>query len=155
LVYFYIETTYYCAELAARDSLGLSDRLQGQILDTYRRSAITPARGLVLEIDVGSWLNLSLYGPAVRRIVGLDPSTRLLHMGRKRVAQARVPVSLVRASAADISFADETFDAIAMTWTLCSIPNPIGSAGAVEDLAESYLRPLRAAADRILSDAEP
>jgi ubiquinone/menaquinone biosynthesis C-methylase UbiE len=44
---------------------------------------------------------------------------------RKRVAQALVPVSLVRASAADIPFADETFDAIAMTWTLCSIPNPI------------------------------
>jgi ubiquinone/menaquinone biosynthesis C-methylase UbiE len=99
--------------------------MRNQILDTYRHSAITPARGLVLEIGVGSGLNLSLYGPAVRRVVGLDPSTGLLHRARKRVAQALVSVSLVRASAQSIPFADATFDAIAMTWTLCSIPNPI------------------------------
>jgi ubiquinone/menaquinone biosynthesis C-methylase UbiE len=99
--------------------------MRNQILDTYRHSAITPAQGLVLEIGVGSGLNLSLYGPAVRRVVGLDPSTGLLHMARKRVAQTLVSVSLVRASAQSIPFADATFDAIVMTWTLCSISNPI------------------------------
>jgi ubiquinone/menaquinone biosynthesis C-methylase UbiE len=101
--------------------------MRNQILDAYRRSAITPARGLVLEIGVGSGLNLSLYGPAVRRVVGLDPSTGLLHMARKRFGQALVSISLVRASAQSIPFADATFDVIVMTWTLCSIPNPIAA----------------------------
>ena len=99
--------------------------MRNHVLDSYRRSAITAARGLVLQIGVGSGLNLSLYGPAVHRVVGLDPSPGLLRLAKKQASQARVPVSLVRASAEGIPFADAAFDAIVMTWTLCSIPNPI------------------------------
>ena len=101
--------------------------MRNDLLDTYRRSAISSARGQVLEIGVGSGLNLSLYGPAVDRVVGLDPSPELLRLAGKRAAQAPVPVSLVRASAEGIPFADATFDATLMTWTLCSIPNPIAA----------------------------
>jgi len=101
--------------------------MRNHLLDSYRRSAITPARGLVLEIGVGSGLNLSLYGTAVRRVVGLDPSTELLDVARKRLAQALVPISLIRASAEDIPLANAAFDAIVMTWTLCSIPHPIAA----------------------------
>jgi len=101
--------------------------MRNDLLDTYRRSAISSARGQVLEIGVGSGLNLSLYGPAVDRVVGLDPSPELLRLAGKRAAQAPVPVSLVRASAEGIPFADATFDATLMTWTLCSIPNPVAA----------------------------
>ena len=101
--------------------------MRNDLLDTYRRSAISSARGQVLEIGVGSGLNLSLYGPAVDRVVGLDPSPELLRLAGKRAAQAPVPVWLVRASAEGIPFADATFDATLMTWTLCSIPNPIAA----------------------------
>lgn len=99
--------------------------MNNQILDSYRRKTINSAHGLALEIGVGSGLNLSLYGRAVQRVVGLDPSPELLHLARKRGAQALVPVSLVRASAEGIPFANASFDAVVMTWTLCSIPNPI------------------------------
>jgi ubiquinone/menaquinone biosynthesis C-methylase UbiE len=99
--------------------------MHSQILDTYRRSTISSAGGQVLEISVGSGLNLPLYGPAVRRLVGLDPSSELLGLASKRAAQSLVPISLVRGSGQSIPFADATFDAIVMTWTLCSIPNPI------------------------------
>jgi ubiquinone/menaquinone biosynthesis C-methylase UbiE len=99
--------------------------MRNRVLDSYRRSAITSARGLVLEIGVGSGLNLSLYGPETARGVGIDPSPELLRLARKRAAQALVPVSLVRASAEGIPFTDAAFDTIVMTWTLCSIPNPI------------------------------
>jgi hypothetical protein len=47
--------------------------MRNQTLDPYRPGAITSARGLVLEIGVGSGLNLSLYGPAADSVVGLDP----------------------------------------------------------------------------------
>jgi ubiquinone/menaquinone biosynthesis C-methylase UbiE len=101
--------------------------MRNDVLDSYRRSTITSARGLVLEIGVGSGLNLSLYGPAVHRVVGLDPSSELLRVATKRAGRALVPLSLVRASAEHIPFADATFDAVVITWTLCSIPNPIAA----------------------------
>jgi ubiquinone/menaquinone biosynthesis C-methylase UbiE len=101
--------------------------MRNYVLDPYRRRAIKSAHGLVLEIGVGSGLNLSLYGPAVGRVIGLDPSSELLRLARKRATRAVIPVSMVRASAERIPFADAAFDAIVMTWTLCSIPNPIAA----------------------------
>jgi ubiquinone/menaquinone biosynthesis C-methylase UbiE len=101
--------------------------MRNHVLDAYRRRAINSALGLVLEIGVGSGLNLSLYGPAVGRVVGLDPSSELLRLARKRATRAVIPVSLVRASAQSVPFADATFDGVAITWTLCSIPNPIAA----------------------------
>ena len=96
--------------------------MRKHVLDRYRRRAIKSAHGLVLDIGVGSGLNLSLYGPAVGRVVGLDPSSELLRLARSRVAHSRIPVSLVRASAQHVPFADAAFVAVVMTWTLCSIP---------------------------------
>jgi ubiquinone/menaquinone biosynthesis C-methylase UbiE len=98
--------------------------MRNRLLDSYRQGAIDSAHGLVLELGVGSGLNLSLYDPAVSRVAGLDPSPELLRLAKKRACQVRVPVSLVRALAEGIPFADATFDAIVITWTLCSIPNP-------------------------------
>src|SRR5215212_9536608 len=93
-------------------------------LGGYREQTIGAARGLVLEIGVGSGLNLPMYGPAVDRVCGIDPSPELLDRASKRIADARVPVSLVRASAEQLPIADAALDMIVMTWTLCSIPNP-------------------------------
>jgi ubiquinone/menaquinone biosynthesis C-methylase UbiE len=55
---------------------------------------------------------------------GFDPSPELLGRASERMADARVPVVLVRASAEQVPFADAAFDTIVMTWTLCSIPDP-------------------------------
>ena len=93
--------------------------MRNHLLDAYRRRAIKTAHGLVLEIGVGSGLNLSLYGPAVGRVVGLDPSSELLRLAGSRAAHSLIPVSLVRASAQYVPFADAAFDAVVMTWTLC------------------------------------
>ena len=48
--------------------------MRNRLLDHYRQQTIASARGLVLEVGVGSGVNLPLYGPAVTRVVGLDPS---------------------------------------------------------------------------------
>ena len=101
--------------------------MRNRLLDHYRQQTIETARGLVLEVGVGSGLNLPLYGPAVTRVVGLDPSPELLRLASKRAADAVVPVSLLRASAEHLPLADAVFDTIVMTWTLCSIPNPIAA----------------------------
>jgi len=101
--------------------------MRNRLLDDYRQRTIEAARGLVLEVGVGSGVNLPLYGPAVTRIVGLDPSPELLRLASKRAADVVIPVSLLRASAEHLPLADAVFDTIVMTWTLCSIPNPIAA----------------------------
>ena len=101
-------------DLAMRNS-----RLAG-----YRHATIKVARGRVLEIGVGSGLNLPIYGAAVDQVYGIDPSPELLDRASTRIGEARVPVLLVRASAEQLPFADTAFDTLVMTWTLCSIPNP-------------------------------
>ena len=101
--------------------------MRSRVLDHYRERTIETARGLALEIGVGSGLNLPLYGPAVTRVVGLDPSTELLRLASRRAGDVVIPVSLLRASAEHLPLADALFDTIVMTWTLCSIPNPIAA----------------------------
>jgi ubiquinone/menaquinone biosynthesis C-methylase UbiE len=98
--------------------------MRNPLLDHYRQRTIETARGLVLEIGVGSWLNLPFYGRAVDRICGIDLSPELLRLAHERTADAVVPVSLIRASAEHLPFAAAVFDTIVMTWTLCSITNP-------------------------------
>jgi ubiquinone/menaquinone biosynthesis C-methylase UbiE len=96
-------------------------------LTAFRQLAIGLARGLVLEIGVGSGLNLRFYGSVVDRVCGIDPSPELLRMASKRARRALAPVSLFRGSAEQLPFADAAFDAIVMTWTPRSIPNPIAA----------------------------
>jgi ubiquinone/menaquinone biosynthesis C-methylase UbiE len=96
---------------------------QSQLQD-YRRELVPNARGRVLEVGVGSGMNLPFYAADVREVVGVDPSAELLEMARKRAAEAGRPVTLTRASATSMPLENASFDTIVMTWTLCSIPYP-------------------------------
>jgi ubiquinone/menaquinone biosynthesis C-methylase UbiE len=101
--------------------------MQNRLLDHYRHQTVASARGLVLEVGVGSGLNLPLYGPTVTRVVAIDPSPELLRLASRRTADVVIPVSLLRASAEHLPLAHAVFDTIVMTWTLCSIPNPMAA----------------------------
>jgi SAM-dependent methyltransferase len=90
----------------------------------FRERVIGGARGRVLEIGIGSGLNLPLYGPAVDTVIGLEPSPELLRMARDRAATARVPVELLEASAEAVPLDTASIDTVVMTWTLCTIPDP-------------------------------
>lgn len=93
-------------------------------LADYRRQVVTAAAGGVLEIGIGSGLNLPFYGPAVREIVGIDPSPELLERARRAAAGLTLPVELVEAPAEALPLDSRSVDAVVMTWTLCSIPDP-------------------------------
>ena len=99
--------------------------MRNEALDHYRRDSIGLARGMVLEVGVGSGRNLPLYGRAVQRVCALDPSPELLNLARQRSRDVKVAVSLVRASAEEIPFTSSVFDTIVMTWALCSITKPL------------------------------
>jgi ubiquinone/menaquinone biosynthesis C-methylase UbiE len=98
--------------------------MRNEALDVYRHKIIGSARGVVLEVGVGSGMNLPFYGRAVDRVYGLDPSPELLDLARQRAREAAIPIFLLRASAEEMPFATSVFDTIVMTWTLCSIPKP-------------------------------
>jgi len=94
-------------------------------LGKYRQEVVAGARGRVLEIGVGSGLNLMLYEEHVDVVFGLDPSERLLSMAQRRAVEAGVPADLIRGSATNIPLENGSVDTIVMTWTLCSISDPL------------------------------
>lgn len=97
--------------------------MRNEDLVAYRKRVVAKARGRVLEIGIGSGLNLPFYSTAVEQIVGVDPSAELLARTRRLGAQSHCPVSLIQASAEAIPIRDRTVDTVVMTWTLCSIPD--------------------------------
>jgi ubiquinone/menaquinone biosynthesis C-methylase UbiE len=98
-------------------------------VERYRRNLIPAASGRVLEIGVGSGLNFPHYASDVTEVIGLDPSERLLSMARRRAETACAPVGLIQGSATAIPLGDDSVDTLVMTWTLCSIPDPLAALG--------------------------
>ena len=90
-------------------------------LRPYRERVIGAAEGRVLEIGVGSGLNLPFYGPTVREVLALEPAPKLLAMAR-RVPDPGMPVSFIEASAESIPLDDQSVDTVVTTWTLCTVP---------------------------------
>jgi ubiquinone/menaquinone biosynthesis C-methylase UbiE len=90
-----------------------------------RRAVLVPqARGEVVEIGIGSGHNLGFYSGAVTRVIGVDPSSRLLSMTRKRAGQPSFALDLVRGSAEELPVPSASVDTAVSTWTLCSVPDP-------------------------------
>ena len=91
--------------------------------DPYRQRVIGATAGRVLEIGVGSGINLPLYGASVSSVIGLDPSTHLLRMARRAHTGAHVATAFLEASAEAMPIEAASIDTVVTTWTLCSIPD--------------------------------
>lgn len=98
--------------------------MRNRDLAAYRERLVAAAWGRVLEIGVGSGLNLPFYTGAAQIVLGLDPAGALLRMARRKLTEAPCPVLLLAGSAEAIPLKDGSVDTIVMTWTLCSIPDP-------------------------------
>ena len=91
-----------------------------------RADSVPHARGDVLEVGIGSGLNLPFYSAEVRRVYGVEPSAELQKMARKRMASQAAKVEFLLQSAEDdLPLANRSIDTVVMTWTLCSIPDPL------------------------------
>lgn len=103
----------------------LIDRACGQPPMRRLRARYVPrATGAVLEIGIGSGLNLEHYGPGATRITGLDPAPELTARAEARARAISQPVDILQVSGEAIPADDARFDSLVCTWTLCSIPNP-------------------------------
>jgi ubiquinone/menaquinone biosynthesis C-methylase UbiE len=101
--------------------------MRNKRLRPYRERTAGAAEGRVLDIGIGSGLNLPFYARNAREIFGLDPSLPLLTRARSKAPRAQTPVHILEGSAERIPLADHSMDTIVMTWTGCSIPE-IGAA---------------------------
>ena len=99
----------------------------GAVMKT-RAQIVPQAEGRVLEIGIGSGLNLSFYDPAkVSVIVGVDPSAAMQKLAQQRAAQISIPVEMVALELGQIQAADASFDSIVCTFTLCTIPDAMAA----------------------------
>jgi len=96
--------------------------MRNRELIPYRRRVLSNAHGRVLEIGIGSGMNLPLYGKPVQEVIGLDPSPRLLAMARRKATHSSVVVEFIEGSAEAIPLNQNSVDTVITTWTLCSIP---------------------------------
>jgi ubiquinone/menaquinone biosynthesis C-methylase UbiE len=88
----------------------------------YRQRVVPRAGGRVLEVGVGSGLNLPLYANATH-VIGLEPSPKLLAMAKRNASVAPTSTEFVEGSAEAIPLDDASVDTVVTTWTLCSIPD--------------------------------
>ena len=91
-----------------------------------RMKVIPQARGRVLEIGLGTGLNLPFYDTGrVSELVGVEPSLTMHHLAMKRSRAAGIPVELVGIGAERLPLADHVFETVVSTYTLCTIPDPV------------------------------
>lgn len=95
------------------------------------RAALIPqAKGRVLEVGIGTGLNLPYYdAQQVSHICGLDPSPEMHSLARARAAALQIPLEHVTLSAERIAAADHSYDTVVSTFTLCTIPDAVAALG--------------------------
>jgi ubiquinone/menaquinone biosynthesis C-methylase UbiE len=89
-------------------------------LAAYRSRVVPAAAGRVLEVGIGSGINLPFYGTGVSEIVGIEPSPRLLKMTQRTGGRTSTPLKLIEGTAEAIPIDDQTIDTVVTTWTMCS-----------------------------------
>ena len=94
-------------------------------LQAIQRMGIT-GQDRVLEVGVGTGINLSLY-PRDATVIGIDFSSSMLEKARERAARKDVPHSLrlLQMDAADLKFADDSFDIVYAPYLISVVPDPI------------------------------
>ena len=99
-------------------SARLIDLAMNKETASLRAEWIPYARGDVLEIGIGSGLNLPFYSPEVQCVFGMDPSVELGQLARKRAAAGSTKAEFLSQSAEEpLPLANASMDTVVITWT--------------------------------------
>ena len=101
----------------------LSERSEKAGIEARRAELLAALEGDVLEIGVGTGRNLPHYERA-GRVVAVEPDQSMAKRVPERLADAKVPVTVLSASAESLPFPNDSFDAAVSTFVLCSVEEP-------------------------------
>ena len=97
-----------------------------------RKKVVPLAEGKVLEVGIGSGLNLPFYDKSkIDELWGLDPSEELSEMARKVADSEKMEVNFISSGAEEIPLPDDHFDSVLVTYTMCTIPEVIRANGEI------------------------
>lgn len=97
-----------------------------QIIHDQRRKIVPLAKGEVLELGIGTGLNLPHYIPGrVTKIVGVDPADHFWNSkkSQQRRLHSDIPIERIELSGENIPLPSQSFDSVVVTYTLCTIPD--------------------------------
>lgn len=83
-----------------------------------------PATGSILEVGVGTGVNIGYY-PAGAQVIAIDLSDEMLARATHRAERLHAAVDLALMDAQHLDFPDATFDAVVSTCVFCSVPDPV------------------------------
>ena len=91
----------------------------------YQREKIVPlAKGIVLDIGIGSGLNIPFYNKSnIDRLYGLDPSEKLLKIAKPLAKKNELEIEFLQCGAEAIPLPDQSIDTVLITYTMCTIPD--------------------------------
>jgi ubiquinone/menaquinone biosynthesis C-methylase UbiE len=89
-----------------------------------REKVVPHASGRVLEVGMGSGLNLAFYDPnRVEQVFGLEPSQGMRRKAQRNLARSPVKVEWLDLPGEQIPLDDHSVDSVVLTYTLCTIPD--------------------------------
>ena len=91
----------------------------------YQREKIVPlAEGVVLDIGIGSGLNIPYYNKSkIDYLYGLDPSDELLNLAKPLAQKNELEIEFLQCGAEAIPLPNNSVDTVVITYTLCTIPD--------------------------------
>lgn len=103
-------------------SYDLIDRI---IPSVWRREATGFAYGRVLEVGVGTGLNLPFYPESCQEILGIDISKRMLDKARSKASDTKLPIRLELMDVLELPIDSDSYDCVLAAFVFCSVTNPV------------------------------
>lgn len=101
-------------------------------LAALRSAVLASTSGEVLEIGFGTGLNLPYYPAEVSRLTTADPNPGMNRLALRRIAQSSIRVEPCFLRGEELPFADNSFDCVVSTWTMCSLDNVSQALGQIQ-----------------------
>lgn len=92
-------------------------------LGEMRRELLAGARGRVLELGAGTGLNLQHYPASIESLTLVEPDPHMTKQLHPKLAAEGRQAEVVEAPAERLPFDDDSFDTVAVTLVLCTVPN--------------------------------
>ncbi len=99
--------------------------MAGDEFHRLRRELLAPIHGEVLELGIGTGLNIPHYPDTIAELHVVDPASLLPKIVASRCTRAPFPVRFQQRTAETLPYLDKRFDYVVSTWTLCTIPDPV------------------------------